>query len=212
MANPGRAYRGGFSAASGVRIAPAFRNNPLIRDATISQRTAALGRTGLIRDATRSGPFGNGLRFSPYTYRPGYSYWNRRDSFGRNGNGYQDGPGYYGYPGTDGYADPPYGYGYVDNDPYPGNYDACIDPPAYGYPPADAGAVPPVATGVGVVSAVQTKLTRQAYYDGRTDGVINAETRRAIREYQQDHGLQVTGLINPELLSSMAIRYLSPLT
>jgi localization factor PodJL len=72
--------------------------------------------------------------------------------------------------------------------------------------------MPPVTTGAGLVRAVQTKLTRQAYYDGPLDGMINDEVRRAVREYQQDHGLPVTGLISPDLLSSMAIRYISPLT
>jgi peptidoglycan hydrolase-like protein with peptidoglycan-binding domain len=84
------------------------------------------------------------------------------------------------------------------------------DAPESGYQAADA--APPATTGVGLVTAVQTKLTRQAYYDGPLDGVINAKMRRALREYQQDHGLPATGLINPELLSSMAIRYVSPLS
>jgi peptidoglycan hydrolase-like protein with peptidoglycan-binding domain len=91
-----------------------------------------------------------------------------------------------------------------------GNYDPYTYLPESGYQAPDA--APPVMTGVELVAAVQTRLTRQAYYDGPMDGVINGETRRAIREYQEDHGLPVTGLINPDLLSSMAIRYTFPLT
>ncbi|MBW0000455.1 MAG: peptidoglycan-binding protein [Verrucomicrobia bacterium] len=212
VANPGRAYRGVVFTRGNVRIAPAFRSNPLVRDATISSRTAALGRTALIRDATRVGPFLNGVRFGPYAYQSRNGHWNYRDRFDRGRDGYPNDSGYYGYAAPYGYADAPYGYGYADNYPSAGNYDAYIGPPGYGYPAVDAAAVPPVATGAGLVTAVQTRLTRQAYYDGPMDGMINAETRRAIREYQQDHGLQITGLINPELLSSMAIRYLSPLS
>jgi len=57
-----------------------------------------------------------------------------------------------------------------------------------------------------VVAAVQTKLTRQAYYDGRLHGILTGDTRSAIREYQTDHALPVDGEITPELLASMSIR------
>jgi peptidoglycan hydrolase-like protein with peptidoglycan-binding domain len=211
IADPGRAFHGIAVAGALVRAGTAFRNTALVRDATISRQTAGLGRTALVRDATgRFGAWGgvpmrrvDGAKFGRYAYRSRYDYGNHRDRFDRRRDGYADGAGYYGY------ADP-YGYGYADNYLYPGNYDS------YTYAPGDddqaADAAPPVATGVGLVAAVQTKLTRQAYYDGPLDGVINEETRRAIREYQEDHGLPVTGLINPDLLSSMAIRYISPLT
>jgi peptidoglycan hydrolase-like protein with peptidoglycan-binding domain len=53
---------------------------------------------------------------------------------------------------------------------------------------------------------VQTELRRQGYYDGTVDGVIGSGTRRAIREYEQDHGLTVDGRISPQLLSSLKIR------
>jgi hypothetical protein len=220
IADPGRAFHGTAIAGANVRAGTAFRNTALVRDATISRQAAALGRTGLVRDATgrfgaRGGvPLrrGDGSRFGPYAYRSRYDYGNRRDRFDRRGDGCPEGVGPYAY----GYGDP-YGNGYLDNymypgnyESYPGNYDSYTYAPEYDDQAADV--APLVTTGVGLVAAVQTKLTRQAYYDGPLDGVVNEEMRRAIREYQQDHGLPVTGLINPELLSSMAIRYVSPLT
>jgi Putative peptidoglycan binding domain len=240
VADPGRACHGVIAPGANVRVGTAFRNTALVRDATISRQAAALRRTGLVRDATisrqaaafrrtglvrdatlfgasRGVPLrrGDRLSFGPFANRSRYDYGNHRDRFNRRRGGYPDGAGYYDY------ADP-YGYGYLNNYLYPGNYDAFTYPPEYGYQAEDAvppeygyqaeDAVPPVTTGVGLVAAVQTKLTRQAYYDGPLDGTVNEETRRAIREYQEDHGLPATGLINPELLSSMAIRYISPLT
>jgi hypothetical protein len=226
IASAGGTFHGAAVAGIYVRAGTAFRHTALVRDATISRQAAALGRTGLVRDATgRFGAWGgvplrrgDGRRFDPYAYRSRYDYGNHRDRFDRRRDGYPEGVGSYGY------ADP-YGYGYPGNYLYPGDSgfypgNSEFSPENYGsYPYAPgydddqaAEAMPPVTTGAGLVTAVQTKLTRQAYYDGPLDGMVNDEVRRAIREYQQDHGLPVTGLINPDLLSSMAIRYISPLT
>jgi hypothetical protein len=182
VANPGRAFHGAVVTGAHVHRGTAFG--------------------GFDRDPMRRG---DGWRFGRYAYRSRYDYRDHR-------NGYPDGGGY------DGYADPygygPYGYGYLGNYLNPGDDDSyTYGPEAYGPEDSDqaADAEPPVKTGVELVTAVQTKLSRQAYYDGPLDGVVNEQMRRAIRQYQQDHGLPVTGLISPELLSSMAIRYIFPL-
>ena len=99
--------------------------------------------------------------------------------------------GFYGY----GY---PYWYGYG----YPYGYDYYGYDPNYDYQTAVNQRPGPQNIGV----AVQAELARRGYYDGPLDGVIGEGTRRAIRRYQRDHGLPVTGEISPELLDAMKLR------
>jgi peptidoglycan hydrolase-like protein with peptidoglycan-binding domain len=54
---------------------------------------------------------------------------------------------------------------------------------------------------------VQTKLAEQSYYQGSVDGVIGSTTLQAIRQYQTDHGLAVTGKIDPKLLDALGVEY-----
>jgi hypothetical protein len=90
----------------------------------------------------------------------------------------------YWYPGWGGYYD--YGYPYYADYPY--NY------PDYpnGY-----------NRNVSVEVFVQDALARRGYYEGRVDGVIGSETRSAIREFQHDNGLPVTGRINSQLMQAL---------
>lgn len=180
---PGRGFHGDASPAGRPHHATAFRPNVLIRDGADVGAGRRHERSRLGPDASR------------------YEFRDHRDRFNRRRDGYPIQPGYYGY------ADP-YAYGYPESYPYPGNYEVYPDAPQYDYQGAD---VPPVTTSIELITAVQTRLARQAYYDGPLDGVLSEETRRAIREYEADHGLSATGRINPELLSSMAIHYISPL-
>lgn len=53
---------------------------------------------------------------------------------------------------------------------------------------------------------VQAALRRLGYYHGRLDGAIGRGSRRAIRGYQRDHRLAVTGTITRGLLRSLGIR------
>jgi peptidoglycan hydrolase-like protein with peptidoglycan-binding domain len=50
---------------------------------------------------------------------------------------------------------------------------------------------------------VQVALGRRGYYHGPADGVIGRGSRAAIRAYQADHHLGVTGRINRPLLHSL---------
>ena len=50
---------------------------------------------------------------------------------------------------------------------------------------------------------IQRELARLGYYRGNIDGVIGRRTREAIRYYQLDNGLAVTGAINQALLQSL---------
>jgi hypothetical protein len=55
--------------------------------------------------------------------------------------------------------------------------------------------------------SVQSKLADQGYYHGQIDGVIGSGSLQAIRQFQADHRLPVTGKINPKLLSALGIPY-----
>jgi peptidoglycan hydrolase-like protein with peptidoglycan-binding domain len=52
---------------------------------------------------------------------------------------------------------------------------------------------------------VQSALTKRGYYRGSIDGVIGASSRRAIRTFQADQGLPVTGLIDRKLISALQL-------
>ena len=54
-------------------------------------------------------------------------------------------------------------------------------------------------------SDVQRALKRRGYYSGAVDGDIGPGSRAAIREYQADHGLRVTGRVDGSLLRSLGI-------
>jgi hypothetical protein len=52
---------------------------------------------------------------------------------------------------------------------------------------------------------VQRSLRKCGYYRGDVDGDIGPGTRSAIREYQYDHRLEVTGRIDRSLLRSLGL-------
>ncbi len=56
-----------------------------------------------------------------------------------------------------------------------------------------------------VETAVQVELTRRNYYRGTIDGQVGPGTQDAIRRYQNDNSLKVTGNINQALLVSLGI-------
>lgn len=78
---------------------------------------------------------------------------------------------------------------------YPG-YSAC-PPPIYGevYD----------AYGPSLQVEVQRELSRLGYYRGSIDGVIGPRSRAAIRAYQADHGMVITGRIDATLLRSLRL-------
>jgi Putative peptidoglycan binding domain len=55
--------------------------------------------------------------------------------------------------------------------------------------------------------SVQSKLAQQSYYRGPIDGVIGSGSLQAIRRFQSDHGLPVTGRIDPKLLKALGVQY-----
>lgn len=85
------------------------------------------------------------------------------------------GLGYFGYP---------YGYGY--GGPYYG-----------GYPNGYASDLSP--------ADVQQALAEQGYYRGEIDGIVGYNTIRAIRAFQANNGLPVSGRIDAPLVQSLGL-------
>jgi ABC-type Zn2+ transport system substrate-binding protein/surface adhesin len=52
---------------------------------------------------------------------------------------------------------------------------------------------------------VQSQLTQRGYYHGPINGVIDSNTRQAIRAFQKANGLRETGLVDPGLLTSLKL-------
>jgi hypothetical protein len=102
------------------------------------------------------------------------------------------------YPGA-GY----YGYGY----PYYGGYRD--DSSDYYYPDSayyrgQRGSSDQRAS-ASIEVLVQAALARRGYYGGGVDGVIGPGTRSAIRQFQNDNGLPVTGQIDSQLVQALRI-------
>jgi len=100
------------------------------------------------------------------------------------------GPGFafygYGYPWWWDWDYPYYSAGYYGYDPYySGSYEGDHDPRLTS------------------TRAVQAALAWQGYYSGRIDGVMGPETREAIRAFQQNRGLPVTGRIDSGLIDAL---------
>src|SRR5579859_6451675 len=52
----------------------------------------------------------------------------------------------------------------------------------------------------GFVRFVQQELAKQGYYNGKIDGVSGPKTQAALRQFQQDRGIEPTGQATPETL------------
>ncbi|MSS63635.1 peptidoglycan-binding domain-containing protein [Velocimicrobium porci] len=59
------------------------------------------------------------------------------------------------------------------------------------------------------VKKVQEKLNQKGYSCGTADGIAGSKTKNAIKKYQKDHNLTVTGTINSALLKSLNIKPVS---
>ena len=119
------------------------------------------------------GGFYNGYRFYGGGYGWGYPWWGWWPPVSL-GVAFYPAP-YYGYP----YYGAPYG-----GNAYYGNLSQGN---TYG-----------TAT-----QAVQSALARRGYYHGAIDGVLGPETRSAIRAFQAQRGLAVTGQIDKNLIRAL---------
>jgi hypothetical protein len=97
--------------------------------------------------------------------------------------------------------DPYYGYDYPYYGPYYG-----YDYPYYGYDdPYDGYYNDKAGEYSGTIIAVQKELAKLGYYHGPIDGVIGAETRKAISRFQSIDKLSVTGQIDDPTLRALWI-------
>ena len=55
------------------------------------------------------------------------------------------------------------------------------------------------------LAAAQQVLARLGYYDGPRDGTLSARLKLALSAYQHDHGLAVTGALDPPTASKLAV-------
>jgi len=55
------------------------------------------------------------------------------------------------------------------------------------------------------VSAVQTQLMQQGYYNGPVDGIFGPLTRDAVAKYQIDKQQEVTGSLSAQTLQSFGL-------
>jgi hypothetical protein len=56
-----------------------------------------------------------------------------------------------------------------------------------------------------LATKVQSELARRGYYHGQINGVIDSNSRQAIRAFQKAQGLPETGLIDPGVLRSLKL-------
>ena len=70
-------------------------------------------------------------------------------------------------------------------------------------PPPTIGAAPSLMQVYTVT--VQEELARRRYYSGPIDGVLGGQTRAAIRDFQEDNGLPVTGEVSLELVNYLRL-------
>lgn len=97
-----------------------------------------------------------------------------------------------------------YGWPYYSDYGWPYDYDYYPYDDYYSSQPASAATIIFVR-GNSLVANVQRELRRDGYYRGGIDGAIGPESRAAIRAYQVDHGLPVTGRIDYSLLRSLRL-------
>lgn len=129
-----------------------------------------------------SGFAGHGLSGHSFGFHRGVHDWRGGHWYG---SPYWDGDWSYGDP----YWDDPYYY----DDGNEGDY-------------SDAEMLPPnPAVSQQTVIAVQKELAKLGYYHGPIDGVIGSETQQAIRWFQSEDKLPITGLIDSATLKGLQI-------
>jgi peptidoglycan hydrolase-like protein with peptidoglycan-binding domain len=57
------------------------------------------------------------------------------------------------------------------------------------------------------VRMVQEALQEEGYAPGRSDGAMDNDTRAAIREFQSDNNITVTGTVDSRTAQLLGIRY-----
>jgi peptidoglycan hydrolase-like protein with peptidoglycan-binding domain len=74
-------------------------------------------------------------------------------------------------------------------------------------PAAEAPETPPLVITNKEVAAVQAELQRRGYYRNTPNGILDSETREAIKTYQKENEQGETGSIDMKLLDSLELQY-----
>ena len=127
---------------------------------------------------------------------PSYGY----RSYGYRSYGY---PAYYSPYRYGGYGYGGYGYGYGSGYGYYGGLPSVSF--VYSSTPRNYANSYYDSTATSLEVNVQRALKRRGYYSGSIDGDIGPGSRSAIRSFQSDRGLAVTGRIDSALLRSLGI-------
>lgn len=173
-----------------------------LRTAALAAFVFAAPATGFTKDKHHDHDHGHVAYVQPYC-APHASYGYR--SYGYSSYGYR--PYYYSRPSVSvGFYSAPayssYSYSSVpdyDYDSYPTvrTYRGVVRP-SYSYRDRSSSSDE-------LAVDVQRALARKGYYRGGIDGDIGPGTRAAIRSYQYQRGLEVTGRIDGSLLRSLGI-------
>ena len=106
------------------------------------------------------------------------------------------------YPWGYGYGYPYGAYSYYDGDYYDDGYASS----EYSQEPYPAQSEYDSGNGDSSVSQVQATLAREGYYRGAIDGSLGPGTRNALRRYQRNHGLDVTGRVDRPVIEALGLR------
>jgi hypothetical protein len=160
---------------------------PVFAAFTLTATSFADHKVTVYRDNDHDG------HYNKKTYEYGHHYDHGRYYGHRYYGGYGAGYGY-GYPYRYGYE--PYYYG------YPSVGVSIYSRPSYYSSRVYRG----YTTGDSLAADVQRELRQKGYYGGPIDGAIGDGSRAAIRSYQREHGLPVTGRIDTALVHSLRLR------
>lgn len=151
-------------------------------------------------------------KVSVWRDRDGDGHFNKK-TFNVPSRGHYDHGGHYGYRdfGHRSYYRRPYSYDYGYYRPYyygPSFGLSFYSSPSYYYSEPYVYRPAPRVSGSyegSLAADVQEALKHRGYYKGSVDGDIGPASRSAIRAYQSDRGLSVTGRIDRSLLESLGI-------
>lgn len=194
------AFRNRAYYSSGSRVAAVNRTTALNPRAYTANPQLAASRTAALRSQGFDGQ-GRVLAQSSRNWDRGRDHvWNGHRCHWRN-NAWVIIDPWFLYPWAYGYGYYPYGaYSYYDDGYYGGYYDDAYGQGEYSQSEYGYGA------GDSSVSQVQAALARKGYYHGAVDGSLGPATRDALRQYQRNHGLEVTGRIDRSVVAKLAVR------
>ena len=125
--------------------------------------------------------------------------------------GYPYDYGYYPYSygsyGQSPYGYDPYGYSYGNNSGYytDGQNDGYYDNGQYENQDSTSNSSSDQEIVAEIVAAAQDELSLEGYYHGPIDGLFSPEMHRAVRDFQRDNGLNVTGYLTRETRNALGL-------